>query len=88
MSDKNVSMPMRPTVSAQAWPEPARRWTSPLDATRTYGLTDERFHKIVESRQAGPERQQDLRGEFDLLRRCRGVAGVPEALELIEAEGK
>jgi predicted Ser/Thr protein kinase len=88
MSDKNVAMPMRPTVSAQAWPEPARRWTSPLDATRTYGLTDERFHKIVESRQAGRERQQDLRGEFDLLRRCRGVAGVPEALELIEAEGK
>ena len=33
-------------------------------------------------------RRQDLRGEFDLLRRCRGLAGVPAALELIEADGR
>jgi predicted nicotinamide N-methyase len=88
MRDKDLAMAMLPASGAEASPEPARRWTSPLDATRAFGLTDQRFYKIVESRPAGPERQQDLRGEFDLLRRCRGVAGVPEALELIEAEGK
>ena len=32
----------------------------------------------------GGERRQDARGEFAMLRRCRGIAGVPAALELIE----
>ena len=46
---------------------------------------DDRFYKIVEARETGG-RRQDLRGEFDLLRRCRGLP-ASAALELIEADG-
>jgi hypothetical protein len=88
MPDKEVPMAMRPARRAAAPPGHTTRWSSPLDAGRAYDLTDDRFYKIVEAREARPGRQQDLRGEFDLLRRCRGLAGVPEALELIEADGQ
>jgi Phosphotransferase enzyme family len=62
-------------------PEGVRRWSSPLDPSRAFGAGADRFYKITQGR--GAPRRQDLRGEFELLRRCRGVAGVPEALELI-----
>jgi hypothetical protein len=88
MPDKEAAMVMRPAGRAEAPWRQTTRWSSPLDAGRTFDLTDDRFYKIVEARAARPGRQQDLRGEFDLLRRCAGLAGVPEALELIEAEGK
>jgi Phosphotransferase enzyme family len=64
-----------------ALPEGVRRWSSPLDPSRAFGAGADRFYKITQGR--GAPRRQDLRGEFELLRRCRGVAGVPEALELI-----
>jgi hypothetical protein len=86
MPDKDVAVASRP--ASRVPPERARRWSSPLDATRTFALTDERLHKIAEAGEVAPGRRQDLRGEFDLLRRCRGLAGVPEALELIQAHGK
>jgi hypothetical protein len=63
---------------------PARCWRGPLDPGRAFGTADDRFYKIVARQAPGQERRQDARGEFDLLRRCRGLAGVPEALELIE----
>jgi hypothetical protein len=61
-----------------------RSWPGPLDPARAFGTADDRFYKIVARQAPGQERRQDARGEFDLLRRCRGLAGVPEALELIE----
>jgi SAM-dependent methyltransferase len=64
-----------------ALPDGARCWPSPLDPSRVFGAGADRFYKIAHGR--GAPRRQDLRGEFELLRRCRGVAGVPEALELI-----
>lgn len=67
-----------------AVPECARCWSSPLDPGRAFGITADRFYKVVEARTAEVKRGQDLGGEFHLLRRCRGLAGVPEALELIE----
>ena len=68
---------MRPVSNAQVPLMHGQRWSSPLDAARTFGLTDDRFYKIVEARGVGARRRQDLRGEFDLLRRCRGLAGIP-----------
>ncbi|HEX6110738.1 MAG TPA: methyltransferase [Geminicoccaceae bacterium] len=88
MPDKEIAIPIRPTRRPGAPPEHASCWSSPLDAARAFGLTGDRFYKIVDQREVGGRRRQDLRGEFDLLRRCRGLAGVPEALELIEADGK
>jgi SAM-dependent methyltransferase len=67
--------------------EGAKRWRSPLDRARAFGATEDRFYKIADRRAIRTARQQDLRGEFDLLRRCQGLAGVPEALELIEEDG-
>jgi len=32
----------------------------------------------------GPGRQQDLRGEFEILRRCQGIPGIPVVLDLID----
>jgi serine/threonine protein kinase len=66
--------------------EDARRWSSPLDPARSFGRTDDRFYKIADRRAVRTGRRQDLRGEFDLLRRCQGLAGVPEALELIDED--
>jgi SAM-dependent methyltransferase len=63
---------------------PTRCWRGPLDPGRAFGSADDRFYKIVARQALRQERRQDARGEFDLLRRCRGLAGVPEALELIE----
>jgi hypothetical protein len=57
-----------------------------LDPARTSGAADDRFYKIVARPPPGPWRQQDGRGEFELLRRCRGLVGVPAALELVEDE--
>jgi hypothetical protein len=65
-------------------PRGARCWPSPLDPARAFGAADDRFYKIVARQALQPARRQDARGEFDLLRRCRGLAGIPEALELIE----
>jgi SAM-dependent methyltransferase len=65
------------------WPLPAgiRRWSSPLDPRRVFAAGADRFYKIADGRRG--LRRQDLRGEFELLRRCRGIEGVPEALEVI-----
>ena len=68
------------TRPPRALPDGARRWPSPLDPGRTFAVAADRFYKIDHG---GGSRRQDLRGEFELLRRCRGLAGVPEALELI-----
>ena len=63
----------------------AVRWRpGPLDPGRAFGAADDRFYKVVARQGLGRERRQDARGEFELLRRCRGLGGVPEALELIE----
>jgi hypothetical protein len=70
----------RPAAS----PRPVCWRSAALDPERTYGAAADRFYKIVPRQASGPERRQNGRGEFDLLRRCRGLAGVPEALELIE----
>jgi hypothetical protein len=88
MPHKEFAIATRPASSAQASLVHGQCWSSPLDAARTFGLTDDRFYKIVEPRKVGARRRQDLGGEFDLLRRCRGLAGVPAALELIEADGR
>jgi hypothetical protein len=64
-------------------PDGARYWPSALDPGRAFGVGGDRFYKIAQGRAPLPSRRQDLRGEFELLRRCRGLAGVPEALELI-----
>jgi predicted Ser/Thr protein kinase len=88
MPDKEVAIAARPAGRGEPQPVAAGRWSSPLDPGRSYGVTDDRFYKIIEAHQAGPDRRQDLRGELDLLRRCRGLAGVPEAFELIEADGR
>jgi hypothetical protein len=70
----------RPAAS----PRPVCWRSAALDPERIYGAAADRFYKIVPRQASGPERRQNGRGEFDLLRRCRGLAGVPEALELIE----
>jgi hypothetical protein len=57
-----------------------------LDPARTSGAADDRFYKVVAGQPPGPRRQQDGRGEFEMLRRCCGVVGVPAALELVEDE--
>jgi hypothetical protein len=71
-----------------AGPAPPRgrtqRRPSLLDPGRAFGATDDRFYKIAAHQAPPPERRQNARGEFDLLRRCRELAGVPEVLELIE----
>jgi serine/threonine protein kinase len=64
-------------------PDGARCWPSALDPGRAFGAGGDRFYKIARGREPLPSRRQDLRGEFELLRHCRGLAGVPEALELI-----
>ena len=64
-----------------ALPEGARYWPSPLDPARAFGAGADRFYKFARGR--GVSRRQNLRGEFELLRRCQGIRGVPEALELI-----
>ena len=84
MWDKRTAIADCPDPRLPASPAGARRWPRPLDAARAFGVADHRFHKMVQRRKPGPERRQDARGEFDLLRRCGGLAGVPEAIELIE----
>ncbi|MGH6903355.1 MAG: methyltransferase, partial [Geminicoccaceae bacterium] len=64
-------------------PDGTRCWPGALDPGRAFGAGGDRFYKIAQGRGPRPSRRQDLRGEFELLRRCRGLAGVPEALELI-----
>src|SRR5688500_10652414 len=88
MPDKEVAIAMPLACRGEAPPADPGRWSSPFDSARSFGVKDDRFYKIVEAQQGGSRRRQDLRGEFDLLRRCRGLAGVPEALELIQGEGK
>ncbi|HZA65315.1 MAG TPA: hypothetical protein VE592_00110 [Geminicoccaceae bacterium] len=66
----------------------ARCWSSPVDPARAFGATDDRFYKTADRRAIRTGRRQDLCGEFDLLRRCQGLAGVPEALELIDEDGR
>jgi hypothetical protein len=85
MGNKHAATADYPALTRRAAPPGTTRcWPSPLDPARAFGATDDRFYKIVARQTLGPERRQDARGEFDLLRRCRGLAGVPEALELIE----
>jgi len=67
-----------------ALPDVTEHWPGPVDPARSFGAADDRFYKTVRRQALQPARRQDARGEFDLLRRCRGLAGVPEALELIE----
>jgi hypothetical protein len=83
----------RKRTATAAWPGTRRAATAPggiscwpnaLDTAHGLGAAEDRFYKIVPRQAPGPERRQDARGELDLLRRCRGLAGVPEALELIE----
>ncbi|MGH6914542.1 MAG: hypothetical protein ACREH3_12650, partial [Geminicoccales bacterium] len=76
-SDRVAWRPLR------ALAEDARPWAGPLEPERTFAAAADRFYKIAHGRGTPRPRRQDLRGEFELLRRCRGVAGVPEALELI-----
>jgi SAM-dependent methyltransferase len=64
-------------------PDGARCWPDALDPGRAFGAVGDRFYKIARPWGPLPSRRQDLRGEFELLRGCRGLAGVPEALELI-----
>ena len=59
-----------------------------LDRKRAFGAADDRFYKAVPHPALKGERQQDARGEFAMLQRCRGIAGVPAALELIEDAGR
>jgi predicted Ser/Thr protein kinase/predicted RNA methylase len=70
--------------------EPLERcWRSPLDPARWYGTTGDLFYKIALSVPpgSGPARRQDLLGEARLLRRCRGIAGVPELVDWREDGG-
>ena len=59
-------------------------WPGPVEPARSLGAADDRFYKTVRRQALEPARRQDARGEFDLLWRCRGITGVPDALELIE----
>ena len=70
-------------IPSDASPGGAQCRPGPPDPGRAVLVVADRFYKVV-PRQPVPERRQDARGEFELLRRCRGLAGVPEALELIE----
>ena len=62
------------------WVRLERCWQSPLDAARRYGVAGDLFYKIAlpEQGAAAPARRQDLLGEAAMLRRCRGIPGVPE----------
>ena len=62
------------------WLRFERCWPSPLDAARRYGVAGDLFYKIAlpERGAAAPARRQDLFGEAAMLRRCRGIPGVPE----------
>lgn len=61
-------------------------------AYRAYRLNG-RAYKVAARNDHGPYRQQTLQGEFAVLRRCEGIAGVPaafayrtvEELEVLEA---
>jgi hypothetical protein len=81
----NPSMTTRGSCPARPLVPPGGTQGRPgaADPARDFFAIADRFYKIV-PRQPVPERRQDARGEFELLRRCRGLAGVPEALEVIE----
>ena len=88
MIDKDVAIVESARYPPPELPDGLRCWTSPLDPARAFALADDRFCKLADRSRGRSARQQDLRGEFELLRRCRGVAGVPEALELIEDDAR
>jgi Methyltransferase domain len=88
MWSKHTATTACPGTPRPAAPGSVRCWTSPLDSARAFGAADDRFYKIVARGALAPERRQDARGEFDLLRRCHGLSGVPQALELIEDAGQ
>lgn len=48
---------------------------------RTYEL-DDKVYKVVlkEGEGTGPERAQDLRGEYEILRKCDGIKGIPKPI--------
>ena len=78
MRHKHAATAAGAEVPAPAPPsEQSRRRSDPDDG-------DGRFYKIVARPGSWPERRQDARGQFELLQRCRSVAGVPQPLELIE----
>jgi len=66
-----------------------RCWQSPLDPARWYATTDGLFYKIALSTRldAAPARRQDLLGEARVLRRCRGIPGIPELVDWTEEGG-
>jgi len=68
---------------------PDRCWRSPLDPARWYAVTDALFYKIALPARpdAAPARRQDLLGEARLLRRCRGIPGIPELVDWSEEGG-
>lgn len=59
-------------------------WRSRVDRSRIYWIDNAHFHKLAASASAReePRRRHDLRGEFEILRRCQGIAGIPEAVAL------
>jgi hypothetical protein len=85
MSNKRAVAACSPRrIRPAALPGGAECWPGPPGPAGASAAVADRFYKTVARRAPAPERRQDARGEFDLLRRCRGLPGVPEALEVIE----
>jgi hypothetical protein len=73
-------------LGAPARQDETQCWPGAPDSARGFGEAGDRFYKAVARQAPGAERRHDGRGEFQMLQRCRGLAGVPAALELIEDE--
>jgi hypothetical protein len=87
MRNKHAAMaPSAEPLRAAARQGENRCWPGLLDPARNFGAAGDPFYKAVARQAPGEERRQDGRGEFEMLRRCRDLVGVPAALELMEDE--
>jgi predicted Ser/Thr protein kinase/SAM-dependent methyltransferase len=73
-------------VSATLGLARGQSWQSPIDRSRRYAMSAEQFCKIAlnDRSVAAPARRQDLQREAWILRRCRGIRGVPEFVDWLE----
>ncbi len=88
MGNKHAAPAADPDPLRPARLDATRSCPAALASARTFDAAGDRFYKAVAGHAPGGERWQDARGEFAMLRRCRGLAGVPAALALLEEAGE
>jgi predicted Ser/Thr protein kinase/SAM-dependent methyltransferase len=70
----------------EPWPDLEHSWPSALDPERWYGVRGDLFYKIAPAAPPAdaPPRRLDLAGEAKILRRARGIPGIPELVAIHE----